>query len=69
MTSQPGQQTMAIQTSHKAKTISWLNITREIFFFKTHAENETGRQVSDFFLFFEKALYEVVCRLNFNIFW
>ena len=28
----------------------------EIFFFKNHAENGTGRLVSDLFLFFRKAL-------------
>ena len=30
------------------------NITREIFFFKNHAENEAGRLVPDFFFFFLK---------------
>ena len=35
------------------------NITREVFFFKNHAENQTERLVPDLFLFFEKALYEV----------
>ena len=29
--------------------------TREIFFFKNYAENETRRLVSDLFLFFQKA--------------
>ena len=33
-------------------------MTREIFFFKNHAENKAGRLVSDLFLFF-KALYDV----------
>ena len=28
------------------------NITRKIFLFKSYAENETGRLVPDFFLFF-----------------
>ena len=32
------------------------NITREIFSFKNHAENEAGRKVSDLFLFFIKDL-------------
>ena len=45
--------------------------TRQIIFFKCHAENEAGRLVSDLFLFFEKALYEVKAsclQLSFNIF-
>ena len=33
--------------------------TREIFFFKNHAEDEAGRLVPDLFLFFKKALYEI----------
>ena len=44
-----------------------INITREIFFFKNHAENEMGTS----FCFFEKALIEVKAsglQLNFNIF-
>ena len=44
---------------------------RNIFFFKNHAENETGRLVPDLFLFFEKALYEIKgsgLQLSFNIF-
>ena len=39
-------------------------------FFKNHAENEAGRLVSDPFLFFKKAFYEVkasVLKLSFNI--
>ena len=46
-------------------------ITREIFFFKNHAQNETGRLVPDLFLFFKKALYEVNAsglKLSFNQF-
>ena len=35
------------------------NIAIEIFSFKNHAENETGRVVPDLFLFFGKALFEV----------
>ena len=31
----------------------------KIFFFKNHAESEPGKIVSDLFLFFNKALYEV----------
>ena len=34
-------------------------MTREIFFFKNHAENETGKVVPDLFLLFKKALNEV----------
>ena len=30
---------------------------REIFFFKSYAENEAGKLVPDHFLFFKKALY------------
>ena len=32
---------------------------RNIFFFKSNSENETGRLVPELFLFFKKALYEV----------
>ena len=41
------------------------------FFFRNHAENERGRQLPNFFLFFEKALHEVKVsapHLSFNIF-
>ena len=31
-----------------------INRTREIFFFKSYAENEAGRLVPDLFLFFKK---------------
>ena len=34
-------------------------MTREIFFFKNHAENEAERLVPDHFLFFKKTLYKV----------
>ena len=47
------------------------NITRKIFFFKNHAENEAERLVPDLFLFFQKALYEVKANgleLSFNHF-
>ena len=43
---------------------------REIFFFKTHAEDETGRLVPDL-LFFKNAVYEVKAtglQLSFSIF-
>ena len=32
-------------------------MTKEIFLFKKHAENEAGKLVRDHFLFFKKALY------------
>ena len=35
------------------------NVTKQIFFFKSHAENEASRQVHDLLLFFKKALYDV----------
>ena len=41
------------------------------FFFKNHAEIEAGRQIPDLFLFFKKALYEVMAsglELSLNIF-
>ena len=41
-----------------------------IFLFKNYAENEAERLVSDHFLFFKKALYEVKAsglQLHFNI--
>ena len=47
------------------------SIIRETFFFKTHAENEIERLVSDLFSFSKKALYEVKAsglQLSFNIF-
>ena len=46
-------------------------MTREIFSFKNHAENDAGRLVPDLFLFLKKALYEVKAsdlQLSFNIF-
>ena len=36
-----------------------MNITREIVFFKNHAEKEARRLVLGLFLFFEKPLYGV----------
>ena len=44
------------------------SLTREIFFFNNHAENETGRLFAGLLL--KKALYEVKARclqLSFNI--
>ena len=37
--------------------VRWKNRTGEFFFFKNHAEDETGRLVPDLFLFFRKVLY------------
>ena len=34
-------------------------MTREIFPFESHAENEAARLLPDLFLFLKKALYEV----------
>ena len=42
-----------------------------MFFFKSHAENETGRLVPGLFLFLKKALYEVKAsglQFSFNIY-
>ena len=44
---------------------------REVFFFKKYAKNEARRLISDPFLFFKKALYEIKAsglKLGFNIF-
>ena len=63
MTSQSGLQAIAthilpnIPQSKGNQTVKFdqlKNITREIFFFKTFAENEAGRLVPDISLFFEK---------------
>ena len=46
-------------------------MTREIFFFKYHAENKGRRLVPDPFLFFIRALYQVKesgLQLSLNIF-
>ena len=46
-------------------------LSKEIFFFKNHAENEAGRLVRDLFLFFKKVLYQVKAsdlQLSFNHF-
>ena len=69
MTSQPGSQTSTI---HILPNISQIKgkqalkfvqliryITKEIFFFKTQTENQTGWLVPNVFLFFKQALYEV----------
>ena len=44
----------------------------KIFFFKNHADNETGSLVSDQIFFLKKVLFEVKARgqhLSFNISW
>ena len=48
-----------------------IEFKKETFFFKNHAENEAGRLVTDLFLYFKKALYDVKSsglQLNTNIF-
>ena len=48
-----------------------IDITREIFFFKIHTENETGRLVTGLFCFLKKVSYEVKAsglQLSFNTF-
>ena len=68
MTLQPGQQTITYPCcpiSHEVKTtrqwnlVSQKDITREIFFFKNHGENEPGILVPDILLFLKNALYYV----------
>ena len=67
MVSQPGSQriTIRIFPTHEVKaTRHWnlvrqKNITREIFFFKNHADNEAERLVPELFLFFKKALFDI----------
>ena len=44
-----------------------LNITKEIFFFRNHAENEVERLVPDLFLFFKKEVNASGLQLGFNI--
>ena len=41
------------------KSVQLIEYNRKIFFFKNHAGNWAGRLVSDVFLFFEEALYEI----------
>ena len=81
MTSQPGQQTIAI---HIFLNVSWIkdnwaikfgqlqSLTIEIVLIKNNAEKKAGRRVPDLFLLFEKALYEVKANgleFSFSIFW
>ena len=79
MSSQTGQQIIAI---HILPNISWIkgnevwsvniyHTAQQIFFPKHHTENEEGRRVPDFFLFFKNVLYKVKAsgqNLSFNIF-
>ena len=61
MTSKPGQKTIAIHIlpnisrskgNQTMKFSQLIDITRETFSFKNHAEKEPGRLVPDLFLFF-----------------
>ena len=57
--------------SHEKKATKSWNLVREIFICKNRAEYKAGRLVSDLFLFYKKALYEVKAsgtQLTFNIF-
>ena len=79
MTSQTGEQAIAIHILPNISRIKdnqtmkfghLIDITREIFFLKNHAENEVGRLGADLFLFFKKVLYQVKAsglQLRFNI--
>ena len=71
MMSQPGKKTITIHifpnfsgsTGNQTVKFSQVeynnrNITRGIFFFRNHGDNDAGRLAPDHFLFFEKALYE-----------
>ena len=72
MAAEPDSQTSTIYTlSNISRSKNNQTLRRKIFFFKNHGENEAGRLVPDFFLFFKKALYKVKAsrlQLNFNIF-
>ena len=60
MAAEPDSQTSTIYTlSNISRSKNNQTLRRKIFFFKTHGENEAGRLVPDFFLFFKKALYKV----------
>ena len=50
------------------KSVQLIEYNRKIFFFKNHSGNWAGRLVSDVFLFFEKALYEIKVSVHFIIF-
>ena len=72
MSSQAGQQIITTCILHnisrsKEQTLKFgllikYNV-RNIFFFKNHPENETGKLASELFLFFKKALYKVKASL------
>ena len=60
MTSQTGQQKIIIgilpnilinKGNQSMKFSQLINVMREIFFFKNHAENEAGKLVPDLFIF------------------
>ena len=71
MAAEPDSQTSTIYTlSNISRSKNNQILRRKIFSFKNHGENEAGRLVPDFFLFFKKALYKVKAsclQLNFNI--
>ena len=37
---------------------------KETTFFKNHAENESGKPVPEFFLFFEKVLHKIIKKVG-----
>ena len=60
MAAEPDSQTSTIYTlSNISRSKNNQTLRRKIIFFKNHGENEAGRLVPDFFLFFKKALYKV----------
>ena len=62
LTSQPGKQAITIHILpiiSRSKGNRTEKFSQIILFFKNHAENEAGRLVPDFFLFFKKAVYKV----------
>ena len=59
-----------VKGTRQGNLVSQQNITKEIFLFRNHADNMSGRLVPVLFLFNKKALYEVnaiVLGLSFNI--
>ena len=60
MAAEPDSQTSTVYTlSNISRSKNNQTLRRKIFFFKNHGENEAGRLVPDFFLFFKKTLYKV----------
>ena len=60
-----------VSRSKSNQAMKFGQLTREVFFFKNHAENDAGRLVTDLFLHFKKPLYEAKwngLQLSFNIF-